>query len=328
MAMSLRFNNMGLGSIRSVLLVLVAGFVGLTNGLVYTQAANGKVLEGSNTRLDQGSTCGSVLRKANLVGPVENTESGQENFGLYRGKTVDFSLVRKKTAGPQSNFLLSPPEDLTTPPPPPQLSHFPFSCLPHLFVSARTIPLPEPYSIPFDYSQLFYFLFCSIELFLSISHLLVHLGIKNSRYRFITKQKIYFSVDASLTTLNLLVFWENYYFMRFFMVLAIILHAYYVADLIFTNGKSEIFKWSSVDLAKDRFGINNIKENIETLIDDTCHFTGFLSAFLEISCLFKVLAIGLSLGVLWLLVLNAKFFFTKKHMMPCWLQNLIPEDSR
>ena len=303
---------------------LFTGFLVLSAGFVYTQMANGNVLEGEKTGLDNESICESVKQGPYWIDPTKNTDFVQDDLKYYREKTVNFDLKQKKTAEQNTNFLLSPAKESSNLP---QLSHFP-SYFPHIFVSAHSISHSEPYSSPFEYSQVLYFLYCSIELFLTFSHILVHLGIKNSRYRFLTKQKMYFAVDGSLSTVNLIVFWENYYYMRFFLVLAIFLHAYYVVDLVFTNGKSKIFKWSSVDLGKDRFGVENIKENIETLVDDCCHFTGFLSAFLELPSLLKVLAIGFGLGVLWLLVLKAKFFFTKKHMMPCWLKNLIPEDSR
>lgn len=225
---------------------------------------------------------------------------------------------------PQTNieFLLSPSKDI------PAHSHF-LSCLfPNLFVSAQEFSHQQTQSESFDYSQIFYFLYCSIELFLFFSHLLVHLGVKNSRYRFLTKQAIYFATDGSLSTINLIVFWDTYYFMKVILLYAVVMHIYYVADLIFTGGKSNIFKWSSVDLGKNRFGLENLRENIETSTDVLSHFNGFLSAFVVLSGWFKICAVGAGLGILWTLVLKAKFFFTKKHMMPSWLKNLIPEDSR
>lgn len=237
-------------------------------------------------------------------------------------KTIKAELVSKITPETNAEFLLSPIKDA------PGHSHFLSGLFPNLFVSAHEFSHTQVHSETFEYAQIFYFIFCSIELFLFFSHLLVHLGVKNSRYRFLTKQSIYFATDGSLSLTNLIVFWDSYFFMKAVLIYAVAMHLYYVIDLCFTSGKSNIFKWSSVDLAKNRFSLENFRENFETFCDDCCHFNGFLSAFLVLSDWLKVFALGTGLGVLWILVLKAKFFFTKKHMMPSWLKDFIPEDSR
>jgi hypothetical protein len=177
-------------------------------------------------------------------------------------------------------------------------------------------------------NEYFLVVFCIIELFFSLSHILVHLGIKNPRYRFIIKQRIYFAFDGSCSIINLWYFWDYYYLMKALLLYVILAHAYYVADLFLSAGKSRIFKWSSIDNSKNRFNQIYLKENIETLFDDLCHFSGFLISFIHLPLSLQFFSVLSSLSILWILVLNAKFFYTKRHMMPTWLHPLLKEDPR
>lgn len=208
----------------------------------------------------------------------------------------------------------------------------PFARLfPQIFVSAQeTSSSISPN--PFDLSQssfhsIFLVLFSIIELVLSSSHILVHLGIKNPRYRFIIKQRVYFLIDGATTTTNLIYFWDSYYYLKPFLLYAIFAHIYYVADLFVFSGKSRIFEWSSVDKGLNRFDFIYLRENFETLVDDSCHLFGFITAFSLLSSTFQLVSIVSSFTLLYVLVLNAKFFFSKRHMMPSWL-HILAEDSR
>jgi hypothetical protein len=116
--------------------------------------------------------------------------------------------------------------------------------------------------------------------------------------------------------------------MKALLLYVILAHAYYVADLFLSAGKSRIFKWSSIDNSKNRFNQIYLKENIETLFDDLCHFSGFLISFIHLPLSLQFFSVLSSLSILWILVLNAKFFYTKRHMMPTWLHPLLKEDPR
>ena len=202
---------------------------------------------------------------------------------------------------------------------------------PQIFVSAQeTSSSTQPEaseSSQSSFHSIFLFLFSVVELVLSSSHILVHLGLKNPRYRFIIKQRVYFVLDGATTTTNLVYFWDSYYYLKPFLLYAICAHIYYVADLFLFSGKSSIFEWSSVDKGKNRFQSTYIRENIETSVDDLCHLFGFITAFSLLSSTIQLVSIVLSFTLLYILVLKAKFFFSKRHMMPSWL-HVLAEDSQ
>ena len=173
-----------------------------------------------------------------------------------------------------------------------------------------------------DTTTAFCFTLSAIEVFIFLSHLVVHVGYKNSRLGFLKKQAIYFALDCSLTALNLYYFWDSYYYFRSLLVFAVIVHIYYVFDLLFLGGNSRIFVWSSVNMTEDRFNLKYLKENIETFIDCSCHGT---ASFMFLSCVGYKLQLGailIGLALLWRQVFAAKYFLTEKHMLPGFLRFL------
>ena len=167
------------------------------------------------------------------------------------------------------------------------------------------------------------FILCVAEISLCISHLLVHLGLKNPRLLYLEHQAMYFSLDGFLTTLNLIYFWDRYYVLRLFLIFAILGHIYYVTDLLLHNGKSRIFYWSSVDCQDDRFNLKYLKENFETILDVSCHFLGAYNFFDIIDYQMAYACLISSIILLWIGMVGNKDFFTMNHMMPKWVDSIV-----
>lgn len=163
------------------------------------------------------------------------------------------------------------------------------------------------------------FLLCVSEIVFCISHLFVHLGIKNPRLTYLTHQSMYFSMDGFLTTLNLIYFWERYFIIRFFLFYAILGHLYYVADLVMQNGISRIFYWSSVECKDNRFDLKYLKENLETLLDVFCHFYGAYNFFSLLCSNMTYACLISSMGMIYVGMVLNRDFLTMDYMMPKWL---------
>jgi hypothetical protein len=166
-------------------------------------------------------------------------------------------------------------------------------------------------------------LLCVAEITFCISHLLVHLGLKNPRLVYLTHQAMYFSLDCFLSTLNLIYFWDKYNILRPLLIYAILVHVYYVADLLIHNGKSRIFLWSCVDCQGNRFDMKYLKENLETLLDVTCHFFGAYNFFFVLDHQMASACVFLSIFLLWIGMVHNKDFFTLNYMMPKWLNTIL-----
>ena len=149
---------------------LVACLFTYSAGCQYVQATNRTVLESSNCKVDNEKFKESCQTHAaqNLYLPGDNFQSHSQN-------TQKFTSISHLTPSQNAHFLLSPPKKDSTFPEP---YHFLFAFLPTVFVSAHSISHPEPHSSQFDFAQVFYFIFCSIELtkvslIIELPHLLI-----------------------------------------------------------------------------------------------------------------------------------------------------------
>jgi len=101
-----------------------------------------------------------------------------------------------------------------------------------------------------------------------------------------------------------------------------------VTDLLLHNGKSRIFYWSCVDCHGDRFHPKYLKENLETLLDVTCHLFGAINFFSMIDHLIAYVCIISSIILLWIGMVGNKDFFTMNHMMPKWVDSIVGTTRR
>jgi hypothetical protein len=161
------------------------------------------------------------------------------------------------------------------------------------------------------------------ELYIFLTHLMVHVGAKNPNLEFLMKQWHYFTFDCLMTVINLYLNWSDYgYFMRSVLIFAIFIHIYYVYTMICTNYICRIFYWSCVDCKEDRFSIKFLKENCETTMDIFCHFVGFVMFFKSLSTdVSKWICLGATVLSVFIINKTTPDFYTKEHMMPRGLVN-------
>ena len=167
-----------------------------------------------------------------------------------------------------------------------------------------------------------------IEFFVFVTHLLVHLGVRNTRYNFLRKQGYYFAVDGFMTLINLIYFWDSYYYFRAILIYAIVVHFYYVVDIYAFGGLSRIFQWSCITFTENRFELKYLKENLETIIDCSCHGTATVMFMRLLDMKLQVSALVLGFVLLYKLCLGSKFFFSEKHMMPSYLKPFFSDEKK
>jgi hypothetical protein len=167
-----------------------------------------------------------------------------------------------------------------------------------------------------------YIIFAVVEFFMFFTHLMVHLGIKNPYLHKLMGKWNYFSADAVMSILNAFVFWDNYYLFRVVLIFAILVHFYYVYNMLFRTDICRIFFWSSLDCKEYRFSLKYLKENIETAIDITCHFVGFFMAYTSLSneSVFPCQIICLIAFVM--TPIFTPGFYTRSYMMPFKMSTL------
>jgi hypothetical protein len=159
--------------------------------------------------------------------------------------------------------------------------------------------------------------FATAEFALFISHLMVHLGIKNPKLSELSTKTHYFIFDCVMTFINLYWFWNRYYIMKPILIFAIIVHIFYVSCMFFREKICRIFYWSCLECNENRFGSKFLKENIETAIDILCHFSGFYMFFRSIVYpLHRLLSLGASILTIFFIYKFLKSFRTEEYMMP------------
>ena len=189
-------------------------------------------------------------------------------------------------------------------------------------------------------------LWSSFELFMTVTHLFVFFGIRNSKLDFLRKQKYYFLLDATTHTGNLLVYFDrkSSIIMMFSLCLWTIMligHLHYFLNLhrnpplslrqrLKYDGSipddrhkiSRIFHWSCIEYSKDRFDITQSgKEMLETLGDITAHSTGFYLAFQNLESLrYRSMTFILMVGLLYRQMLNLPHFINEPKMMPQFMR--------
>ncbi|CAF1105509.1 unnamed protein product [Adineta steineri] len=196
------------------------------------------------------------------------------------------------------------------------------------------------------FQQEFYTLWAGLELFMSMTHLFVFLGIRNSKLGFIRRQQNYFLLDGFTHLINVLIHspktvgWPLY----IMWIYAFFVHLYYYHNLVSNpppkrgeEGKvednshkiSRIFHWSCIEFQANRFSImQSGKEIAETTLDVVAHTSGFVLAFRLIeSYWYKAAAIILFIGLFYRQMLNLKYFFTEPKMMPPQLQRFFASFS-
>lgn len=195
------------------------------------------------------------------------------------------------------------------------------------------------------FRQEIYLFWSSVELFMSVTHLFVLLGIRNPKLTFIRTQKNYFLLDATIHMINLILYYQTKnYFIIFLWLIMLFGHVHYFLNLhlnpplsqrqrlrhegIIPNDShklSRIFHWSSVDFELNRFDITKCgKEILETLADVTAHAAGFYFAFQNLQTYrYRFLAILFMIGLLYRQMLNLPHFINEPKMMPSILRKFI-----
>lgn len=195
------------------------------------------------------------------------------------------------------------------------------------------------------FAQEFSLLWSSIELFMSVTHLFVLLGIRNPKLVFIRTQKNYFLLDATIHMINLILhFQTKNYFILLLWSIMLTGHVYYFLNLHLNptltqrqrlryEGKipddshklSRIFHWSSTDFPSNRFHIQDCgKEILETSADVTAHAMGFYYAFQNLHTYrYQICTFIFMIGLLYRQMLNLPHFINEPKMMPVFLRKIL-----